>query len=265
MDYETLIVEVKDKVGRIVFNRPKVLNAYSEAMSKEMVRAVDQLSKDPEARVIVITGSGRAFMAGADVSMLKGWTEAPGGAEEVAGILSQYFSPNMLENCPKPVVAAINGIAFGMGCEMLLGCDIRIAAQSAQFGQPEIKLGIMTGAGGSQRLPRLVGTGKAMEMILTGDPIDADEALRYGLVTQVVPDDQLDEAVDAIVGKLLKKSATALRLSKEAVIAANTKGLYDGVAHELKLFSGIFETADAKEGVAAFLEKRKPAFNKEKA
>ena len=114
-------------------------------------------------------------------------------------------------------------------------------------------------------MPRLVGTGKAMEMILTGDPIDADEALRCGLVTQVVPDDQLDEAVDAIVGKLLKKSATALRLSKEAVIAANTKGLYDGVAHELKLFSGIFETADAKEGVAAFLEKRKPAFNKEKA
>jgi len=265
MNYETLIVEVKDKVGRIVFNRPKVLNAYSEAMSKELLRAVDQLSKDPEARVVVITGSGRAFMAGADVSMLKGWVEAPGGGAEVAGILSQFFSPSLLEKCPKPVIAAVNGLAFGMGCEVLLGCDIRIAVESAQFGQPEIKLGIMTGAGGSQRLPRLVGTGKAMEMVLTGDPIDAEEALRWGLVNKVVPDDQLDQAVDELVGKLLKKSATALRLSKEAVIAATNMGLYEGVAHELKLFSGIFETADAKEGVAAFLEKRKPTFNKEDA
>jgi enoyl-CoA hydratase len=265
MNYETLIVEVKDKVGRIVFNRPKVLNAYSEAMSKEFIRAVDQLSKDPEARVVVITGSGRAFMAGADVSMLKGWVEAPGGGAEVAGILSQFFSPSLLEKCPKPVIAAVNGLAFGMGCEVLLGCDIRIAVESAQFGQPEIKLGIMTGAGGSQRLPRLVGTGKAMEMVLTGDPIDAAEALRWGLVNKVVPDDQLDQAVDELVGKLLKKSATALRLSKEAVIAATNMGLYEGVAHELKLFSGIFETADAKEGVAAFLEKRNPTFNKEDA
>ena len=265
MDYETLIVEVKDKVGRIVFNRPKVLNAYSEAMSKEFIRAVDQLSNDPEARVVVITGSGRAFMAGADVSMLKGWVEAPGGGAEVAGILSQFFSPSLLEKCPKPVIAAVNGLAFGMGCEVLLGCDIRIAVESAQFGQPEIKLGIMTGAGGSQRLPRLVGTGKAMEMVLTGDPIDAEEALRWGLVNKVVPDDQLDQAVNELVGKLLKKSATALQLSKEAVIAATNMGLYEGVAHELKLFSGIFETADAKEGVAAFLEKRKPSFNKEGA
>ena len=265
MDYETLIVEVKDKVGRITFNRPKVLNAYSEAMSKDLIRAVGALSKDPDVRVVVITGSGRAFMAGADVSMLKGWTGAPGGGEEVAGILSQYFSPSLLEKCPKPVVAAVNGLAFGMGCEVLLGCDIRIAAQSAQFGQPEIKLGIMTGAGGSQRLPRLVGTGKAMEMILTGDPIDADEALRYGLVNRVVPDDQLEQAVGELVQKLVKKSATALRLSKEAVIASNTKGLYEGVAHELRLFSGIFETEDAKEGVSAFLEKRKPVFNKEDA
>jgi enoyl-CoA hydratase len=269
MNYETLIVEVKDKVGRIVFNRPKVLNAYSEAMSKEFIRAVDQLSKDPEARVVVITGSGRAFMAGADVSMLKGWVEAPGGGAEVAGILSQFFSGHcssrLGEKCPQPVIAAVNGLDFGRGCEVILGCDIRIAVESAQFGQPEIKLGIMTGAGGSQRLPRLVGTGKAMEMVLTGDPIDAAEALRWGLVNKVVPDDQLDQAVDELVGKLLKKSATALRLSKEAVIAATNMGLYEGVAHELKLFSGIFETADAKEGVAAFLEKRKPTFNKEDA
>jgi len=148
-----------------------------------------------------------------------------------------------------------------MGCEIALGCDIRIAAQSAQFGQPEVKLGVITGAGGSQRLPRVIGYAKAMEMILTGDPIDAEAALRYGLVTQVVPDDQLEETVAKLVKKLLNKSSTALRLSKEALILANTTGLYDGIARELKLFAGIFDSADAKEGVAAFLEKRKPSFN----
>ena len=260
MAYEQIIVEVNEGVGRIVFNRPKLLNAYNKAMSKELIRAVDELSKDPGARVMVITGNGRAFMAGADINMLDVWSRASGGGEEVAGILSGFFSPSLLEQCPKPVIAAVNGFAFGMGCEVALGCDIRIAAKSARFGQPEILLGIMTGAGGSQRLPRLVGNGKAMEMILTGEPIDADEAYRLGLVNEVVPDEELEQAVSDLAKKLCKKSATALRLSKEAVIAANTVGLYEGVAHELKLFSGIFETHDAREGISAFLEKRKPVF-----
>ena len=261
MDYTEITVEVKDAVGRITFNRPKQLNAYNEKMTKELIHAVEALSNHPAERVVVITGTGRAFMAGADINMLKGWCEAPGGPAEVEDILGRFFSPNMLEQCPKPVIAAINGLAFGMGCEIALGCDIRIAAQSAQFGQPEVKLGVITGAGGSQRLPRAVGYAKAMEMILTGDPIDADAALRYGLVTQVVPDDQLEETVAKLVKKLLNKSSTALRLSKEALILANTTGLYDGIAQELKLFAGIFDSADAKEGVAAFLEKRKPSFN----
>lgn len=260
MAYEEINVEVKEGVGRIVFNRPKLLNAYNEAMSKELIRAVDELSKNPEARVVVITGNGRAFMAGADINMLEVWSRASGGGEEVAGILGGFFSPSLLEQCPKPVIAAVNGFAFGMGCEVALGCDIRIAAKSARFGQPEILLGIMTGAGGSQRLPRLVGSGKAMEMILTGDPIDADEAFRLGLVNKVVPDEELEQAVSDLVKKLCKKSATALQLSKEAVIAANTMGLDEGVAHELKLFSGIFESDDAREGISAFLEKRKPGF-----
>ena len=262
MAYEQITLDIKDGVGTIMFNRPKLLNAYSQQMSEELVDAVENVSKDPAARVVLITGAGRSFMAGADISMLKGWTEAPGGSAEVEGILNQHFAPTMLERCPKPVIGAINGFAFGMGCEIALGCDIRIANQSAQFAQPEIKLGIMTGGGGSQRLPRLVGYAKALEMILTGDPIDADTALQYGLVTQVVPDDQLDEAVAKMVKKLLNKSATSLRLSKEALILANTTGLYDGIARELKLFAGIFDSADAKEGVAAFLEKRKPEFNK---
>ncbi len=262
MEYTQILVEVKDGVGRITLNRPKLLNAYSQQMSEEMVQAVEQLSNDPAVRVLVITGAGRAFMAGADIGMLKGWTEAPGGAAEVEDILSRHFAPTMFEKCPKPVIGAINGFAFGMGCEVAMGCDIRIASESAQFGQPEITLGIMTGGGGSQRLPRLVGYAKAVEMVLTGDPIDAQTALKYGLVTQVVPDDQLEEAVAKLVGKLLKRSATGLKLSKEVLVGAINNGLYDGIAQELKTFSSIFESADAKEGVNSFLEKRKPVFNK---
>jgi len=262
MEYQEILVEVADGVGRIVFNRPKLLNAYSERMSKELIQAVEALSENPDVRVVVVTGNGRAFMAGADINMLKGWTEEAEGKKGVAKILGGFFSPSLFEKSPKPFIAAVNGFAFGMGFEIALGCDMRIAASSAQFGQPEIKLGGMTGAGGSQRLPRLVGTGKAMEMVLTGDPIDAEEALKWGLVNRVVPDDELEQTVSKITGKLCRLSATALRLSKEAVLASCTRGLDDGVAHELDLFSGIFETQDAQEGVSAFLEKKKPSFNK---
>ena len=263
MEFQEIIVEVKDQVGRIIFNRSKALNAYNERMSLELFQAVDQLSQDPEVRVVVIAGTGKAFMAGADIGMLQGWIEDPRGPAAVEETLkNRFFSPNMLENCPKPVIAAVNGFAFGMGCELAMGCDIRIAAQSAQFGQPEIYLALIPGAGGSQRLPRLVGYAKAVEMILTGAPVDAETALKYGLVTQVVPDDQLEEAVAKLVGKLLKRSATGLKLSKEVLVGALNQGLYDGIAQELKTFASIFESADAKEGVTSFLEKRKPVFNK---
>jgi len=262
MDYQQILVEVADGVGRILFNRPELLNAYSEQMSRELKQAVKELSENPDVRVVVVTGNGRAFMAGADINMLKGWAEEPRGKEGVAEILSGFFSPSLFERSPKPFIAAVNGFAFGMGCEVALGCDMRIAAASAQFGQPEIKLGVITGAGGSQRLPRLVGSGKAMEMILTGDPIDAEEALKWGLVNRVVPDEELEQTVSRITGKLCRLSASALKLSKEAVLASHTRGLYDGVAHELDLFAGIFESPDAREGVSAFLEKRKPDFNK---
>jgi enoyl-CoA hydratase len=262
MEYQQILVEVEDGVGRIIFNRPKLLNAYSEQMSRELKQAVESLSENPDVRVVVVTGNGRAFMAGADINMLKGWSEEPRGKEGVADILSGFFSPSLFEQSPKPFIAAVNGFAFGMGCEVALGCDMRIAASSAQFGQPEIKLGVITGAGGSQRLPRLVGTGKAMEMILIGDPIDAQDALQWGLVNRVVPDDELEKTISKITGKLCRLSASALQLSKEAVLASRNRGLYDGVAHELDLFSGTFESADAREGISAFLEKRKPAFNK---
>jgi len=261
MEYETLIVEVADSVGRITFNRPEQLNAYSEKMSLELVRAVKDLSENPAARVVVITGNGKAFMAGADINMLKVWSDAPEPAPLVEETLARFFSPNLLEQCPKPVIAAVNGLAFGMGCEIAMGCDIRIASQYAKFAQPEVNIAVITGAGGSQRLPRLVGYGKAVEMILTGDPIEAEEALQIGLVTQMVPGDQLEEAVAATVKKLLKKSDTALRLQKEALLLANTCGLYDGIAQELKIFASIFESANAKEGINAFLEKRRPNYS----
>ncbi|MCP4623183.1 MAG: enoyl-CoA hydratase/isomerase family protein [bacterium] len=264
MEYEQLIVDVKDDIGRITFNRPKQMNAYNEKMSLEFAAAIKAFSTDPAVRVVVITGNGKAFMAGADIGMLKGWLDAPDPPAVVEETLARFFSPNLLEQCPKPVIAGINGLAFGMGCEVAMGCDIRIAAESAKFAQPEVSIAVITGAGGSQRLPRLVGYGKAVQMLLTGDPIDAAEALQCGLVTQVVPDDQLEDAIAVMVKKLLKKSDTALRLSKEALMLANTNGLYDGIAQELKLFAGIFESPDAKEGIAAFLEKRKPAFNKGK-
>ncbi len=264
MDYEQLIVDVKDSVGRITFNRPKQLNAYNEKMSLEFSDAIKSFSTDPAVRVVVITGNGKAFMAGADISMLQGWIDAPDPPAAVEEALARFFSPNMLEQCPKPVIAAINGLAFGMGCEVAMGCDIRIATDSAKFAQPEVGIAVITGAGGSQRLPRLVGYGKAVQMLLTGDPIDAAEALQCGLVTQVVAEDQLEDAIALMVKKILKKSDTALRLSKEALMLANNCGLYDGVGQELKLFAGIFESADAREGIAAFLEKRKPVFNKGK-
>ena len=263
MEYQQILVEKQAGVGRIVFNRPELLNAYSKRMSQELLHAVEDLSGDPGVRVVVVTGTGRAFMAGADIGMLQGWAAAAGGRREVAGILAGFFSPSLLERCPKPVIAAVNGLAFGMGCEIALGCDIRVAAAGAQFGQPEIKLGIMTGAGGSQRLARLVGAGRAMEMILAGDPIDAEEAYRLGLVNRVVPDTELEEAVGGLTRKLLQRSASALRLSKEAVVSGYSLGLDEGVARELELFAGIFETPDAKEGINAFLEKRKPVFNRD--
>ena len=162
------------------------------------------------------------------VDSLAGVSKLPKGeADEPAPLveetLARFFSPNLLEQCPKPVIAAINGLAFGMGCEIAMGCDIRIAVQSAKFAQPEVNIAVITGAGGSQRLPRLVGYGKAVEMILTGSPIEAEEALQYGLITQLVPDDQLEDAVAATVKKLLKKSDTSLLLSVAACCTINPK------------------------------------------
>ena len=262
MNFETIILEKKDGVARLTFNRPQVLNAFNPQMSDELKAAVKDIAADKEVRVVVITGAGdRAFMSGADIDKtILHWVDMTKKGGRVKDDHDRFFSPTMLEELPQPVIAAINGFTFGMGCEIALGCDIRIAVESAQFGQPEIKLGIMCGGGGSVRMTRLVGKGKSMEMCLTGDPINAQEAYRIGLVNQVVPPDKLEEAVNAMVKRLVSKGAVALDYTKKAVNKTMNVSVHEAIEYEAKLFSDIFKTEDANEGAKAFLEKRKPNF-----
>jgi enoyl-CoA hydratase len=262
MAYETIVVEKKDGVCKITFNRPQVLNAFNPQMSDELKAAVKDIAADKSVRVVVITGAGdRAFMSGADIDKtILRWVEITKKGGKVIDDHKVYFSPTMLEELPQPVIAAVNGFAFGMGCEIALGCDIRIASETAQFGQPEIKLGIMCGGGGSVRLTRAVGKTKAMEMCLTGDPIDAKEAYRIGLVNQVVPPAELENAVNAMVKRLMSKGAVALAYTKKSINATMEMGVKAAIENEAHLFSDIFKTQDAEEGARAFLEKRKPNF-----
>ena len=262
MAYETILLEKQDGVARITFNRPEVLNAFSPSMSEDLKDAVKDIASDKSVKVVVITGAGdRAFMSGADIDKtILAWVEMTKKGRSVLDDHKIYFSPTMLEELPQPVIAAVNGFAMGMGCEIALGCDIRIAADTAQFGQPEIRLGIMCGGGGSVRLTRLVGNGKALEMCLTGDPIDAQEAYRIGLVHQVVPAAELENAVAAMVKRLIWKGAVALDSTKRSIYATMEMGLKEAIENEGKLFSDIFKTEDAEEGAKAFLEKRRPEF-----
>jgi len=259
MDPKTVIVETTGSIGKLTFNRPEVLNAYSRRVSDELILGLDLLSKNEAVKVIVISGAGKAFMAGADIAMVNKWT-ALGDAAKIRKHLEEMFSPTMLEKCPKPVIAAVNGLAFGMGCEVAMGCDYRIASHYAKFALPEIKLGIIPGAAGSQRMLRLVGATKALEMISTGDPIDAEEALRVGLVNQVVPGESLWDAVEAFASRLADKGALALKACKTLIYQGENLPMYDGIDLERKLFSEILLTEDAKEGTRAFLEKRNPQF-----
>jgi enoyl-CoA hydratase len=231
-------------------------------MSDELKEAVKDIAADKETRVVVITGAGdRAFMSGADIDKtILAWVDMTKKGGKVLDDHKVYFSPTMLEELPQPVIAAINGFAMGMGCEIALGCDIRIAADTAQFGQPEIRLGIMCGGGGTVRLTRVVGKAKSMEMCLTGDPIDAEEAYRIGLVNQVVPAAELEEATAKMVKRLKYKGAVALDYTKRSVNATMEMGVKAAIENEGKLFSDIFKTEDAEEGARAFLDKRRPEF-----
>lgn len=256
--YETLQVDIADGVARVTFDRPRRLNAFNEQMSAELTRVADALGSDDRVRVVVLRGAGDNFMGGADISMLQEWAKLE--RAELRERLLAGFSPSMLERLPQPVIAAVDGYALGMGCEVSLACDLRLATTRAQFGLPEITLGVIPGAGGSQRLPRLIGRTRAARVILTASRIPAQDALEWGLVNAVVPPEELDAAVDEQVAALLRLSPLALRRAKECLIASDDRTLYSGIELEMERFVDAVGTEDAAEGTAAFLEKRAPQF-----
>jgi enoyl-CoA hydratase len=254
--YETLLLERRGRVAIITINRPEKRNALNIKTREEGAALIDELRTDDSVNVVVITGAGdKAFIAGADIAEFAGRTAHM--QREVMVARSLF---NAIDTFPKPVIAMVNGYCLGGGCELALACDLRVASVTASFGQPEINLGIIPGGGGTQRLTRLVGEGKAMEMILTGQIIDATTAFNIGLVNHVVPADQLEAKTMELANSIADKGPIAVRLAKEAVKIASRSNLDEGLRREVDLFALCFATEDKDEGVNAFLEKRKPVF-----
>ncbi|MGH9968822.1 MAG: enoyl-CoA hydratase/isomerase family protein [Pyrinomonadaceae bacterium] len=254
--YETLLLERRERVAIITINRPDKRNALNIKTREEGAQLLDELRNDDSVGVVVFTGAGdKAFIAGADIAEFAGRT-----AMMQRDVMTRASLFTAIDTFPKPVIAMINGYCLGGGCELALACDIRIAGENASFGQPEINLGIIPGGGGTQRLTRLVGEGKAMELILTGDIIDAKTAFSIGLVNHVVPADQLEPKTMEIAKRISDKGPIALKLAKEAVKIASRSNLDEGLRREVDLFALCFSTEDKDEGVKAFLEKRKPVF-----
>jgi enoyl-CoA hydratase len=254
MAFENIIVETKDRVGVITLNRPKALNALNSALIGELNQTLDAFEADAAIGAVVITGSEKAFAAGADIKEM--------ASKSYIDVYGEDFisSWERITRFRKPVIAAVAGFALGGGCELAMMCDFIIAADTAKFGQPEITLGIMPGAGGTQRLTRFVSKSKAMEMCLTGRMMDAAEAERAGLVSRVVAaDDLLAEAMKA-AGKIAAMSLPAVMMTKETINRAYETTLSEGVRFERRVFHAMFATEDQKEGMAAFVEKRKPDF-----
>ena len=255
--YKTLIYEKKDNIGVLTINRPDKLNTLSNELTEELVQFLNEAEKDADLRALVITGAGeKAFVAGADINELIVRDGIMG--RDVSRFRQDLFA--RIENLPIPVIAAVNGYALGGGLELALACNIRIASQKAQFGAPEVKLGIIPGDGGTQRLPRLVGLGRAMELVLTGDFIDAAEAYRIGLVNRVVPPEKLMEDVMELAKKIASRPPLAIKYAKEAVNRSQEGDTASGYALESYLHALACTTEDKAEGVAAFLEKRKGDF-----
>ncbi len=256
--YKNITLEKREGVAKLTVNRPQVYNALNPDTMNEIADAVADVGKDEAVKVLIITGAGdKAFVAGADISTFP--TLTPKQAKSFSK-LGQINITRALELLSKPVIAAVNGLAYGGGCEIAIACDFIIASENARFGQPEISLAILPGWGGTQRLPRIVGTHKAKELCIIGEPIDAKEAERIGLVYKVVPVGKLNEAVDELVKKLISKSPCAIQLTKEAVNKALDVDLDAGLEYEAGQFAKAFSTEDHIEGAKAFLEKRKPAF-----
>ena len=255
--YKTLMYEKKENIGLLTINRPEKMNAISQELTAELSLLLDEIENDDELRVIVITGAGdKAFVAGADINELVDRDARLG--RRVSRERQEIFS--RIENLHVPVIAAINGYALGGGLELALACSIRICSEKAQFGAPEVKLGIIPGDGGTQRLPRLVGQGRAMEMIITGDFIDAQEAYRIGLVNKVFTPEKLKEEAMELAKKIASRPPLAVRYAKEAVNRSQEGDSVSGFALESYLHALSCTTEDKKEGVSAFLEKRKGKF-----
>jgi len=253
--YETLSTELEDSILTITINRPEKLNALNTTVIRELGEAVTEVYENPMIRAAIITGSGnKAFVAGADIRGFAGLSKEEGMALAKQG-LDTFFK---IENAPKPVVAAVNGFALGGGCELAMACHFRLCSESAQFGQPEISLGLIPGYGGTQRLTRYIGKGPALEAMLTGNMISAQQALQLGLVNYVTSAEELLKKTRSILQQIISKAPLAITKCIEAVNAAMEQ--VDGFALETKLFGECFATEDMKEGTTAFLEKRKPVF-----
>lgn len=255
--YSSLLVQTENYITTITLNRPDKLNALNNTVIEELGTAIDAAINDPQTKSVIITGSGpKAFVAGADISEFSSLNAASGKALAQRG---QDLVFSKIENSPKPIVAAVNGFALGGGCELAMSCHFRIAADNAKFGQPEVNLGLIPGYGGTQRLVQLIGKGRAMELMLTGNMIDANQALQYGLVNYVVSQEELLTKTKSILDIINSKAPLAIAGCIKAANAVfdETK---NGYAIEIESFGELFDTADAKEGAAAFMEKRKANF-----
>ena len=247
----------KGSIAYVMFNRPRVFNALNTALIAELKDIFEDCRDDSAVRGVILTGAGdKAFAAGADISEFVNDTAVE------AKYISRYGQvvTSLIESLGKPVIAAVNGLALGAGCELAMACTIRLAAETANFGLPEVKIGIMPGAGGSQRLPRLVGKGRALQIILTGEMIDAQEAYRIGLVNEIVPNANLIARAEAILKQIISNAPIGVKFSIEAINKGLETSLTEGLLLEASLFASCFDTEDKKEGTSAFLERRVPHF-----
>jgi len=252
MTYDTIFARVEDQIGIIQLNRPEALNALNDHLLGELADALKHFLQDQEVLCIIITGDEKSFCAGADLKEMV--------AREPMDMVDRFTSSifGLLRQCPKPTIAAVSGYCFAGGCELALACDMIVASKSAQFGQPEINVGIMPGAGGTQRWTRTVGKARAMEIMLTGAPIDAQKALEWGIVNRVVSFDELLNEAKKLAATIAAKPGLAVRMAKDAILKAQDLTLASGLDYENRLFALLFGTEDQKEGMRAFIEKRKP-------
>jgi enoyl-CoA hydratase len=255
--YETLLTSLEDGIYTVTINRPDKLNALNRKVLGELAMVMDEIYEQPDIRSVLLTGAGgKAFVAGADIAEFEGLSPAQATRLSTQG----HALFHQIAHCPKPVVAAVNGFALGGGCELAMACHFRIASEQARFGQPEVNLGLIPGYGGTQRLVQLVGTGRALELMMTAEIIPADEALRIGLVNRVVAPELLMDTCREILQKINRKAPLAIRKLVQCVQAGMTAGVH-GFDTEIREFGACFSTADFREGIRAFLEKRPPVFH----